>query len=100
MNKKAQTIGTHVLQLGCLLATLFLALQVIPRARAQRNAAKERAGANARQWRTSSNHNAPKDALANSNLPLGSPLYDQYNNPATQPPISIGSQEVAGDGRV
>jgi hypothetical protein len=89
-------MGTHVLQLGCLLAMLFLALQVIPRAPAQRDAGNERASTNATQWRTSSNHNAPnapKDALANSNLPLGSPLYDQYNNPATQPPINIGSQE-------
>jgi hypothetical protein len=96
VNGKGQNIGTHLLQLGCLLATLFLALQVIPHAQAQRDAANERPSANAMQLRTSSKDNAPNapiGALANSNLPLGLPLYDQYNNPATEPPINLGSQD-------
>jgi hypothetical protein len=70
VNKKAPTIGTRLLQLGCLLVTLFLTLQVIPRARGQRNTTKRSAAAN------------PTDAV----------LYDQYNNPASQPPLGIGSQ--------
>ena len=32
-------------------------------------------------------------ALATPEFPTGGPLWDQYNNPATQPPFGIGSQK-------
>src|SRR5207249_11877040 len=71
MSNKAQSVQTRLVQLGCLLVMLFLALPVIPRAAAQRN------GAGA--------------------LPIGdcfgSTFWAQYDNPATEPPIGIGSQQ-------
>lgn len=71
MSNKAQRIQTRLVQLGCLLVMLFLALPVIPRAAAQRN------GAGA--------------------LPIGdrfgSVFWDQDDNPVSQSPVGIGSQQ-------
>jgi hypothetical protein len=71
MSNKAQSVRTRLVRLGCLFVILFLALLGIPRAAAQRN------GAGA--------------------LPIsycqGGGLGDQYNNPATEPPAGIGSQQ-------
>lgn len=70
-SNKAQSIQTRLIQLGCLLVMLFLTLLGIPRTSAQRK------GAGA--------------------LPIsycqGGGFWDQYNNPATEPPVGIGSQQ-------
>lgn len=71
LSNKAQSVQTRLVQLGCLLVMLFLALPVILHAAAQRNSA----GA----------------------LPIGycfgSVFWDQYDDPATEPPVGIGSQQ-------
>jgi hypothetical protein len=70
MSNKAQSVQTRLVQLACLLVMLFLAPPVVPRAAAQRNDA--------------------------GTLPIAfcfGPLYDQSNNPATEPPLGIGSQK-------
>jgi hypothetical protein len=63
------SVGVHKLlvQVGCLFVVAFLALQVTPRAPAQRTLAA-----------------ASCDGVF---------LYDQYNSPATEPPVGIGSQK-------
>ncbi len=71
MSNKAQSVQTRLVQLGCLLVMLFLALPVIPRAAAQRNGA---------------------GALPIGNC-FGSAFSDHYDNTATEPPIGIGSQQ-------
>jgi len=71
MSNKAQSVQIRLVQLGCLLVMLFLALPVIPRAAAQRNGA---------------------GALPIGNCD-GSAFWDQYDNPATEPPVGIGSQQ-------
>ncbi len=42
---------------------------------------------------TSSDNGRHAGALPNPKSPTGGILWNQYNNPATQPPVSIGSQE-------
>jgi len=71
MSNKAQSVQTRLVQPGCLLVMLFLALLAIPRAAAQRN---------------------DTGALPTSYC-QGGGFWDQYNNPATEPPVGIGSQQ-------
>jgi hypothetical protein len=84
MGEKAQRIRTRLVQLACLLAIPFLALQLIPRAPAQRSAGSQ-------STLGSEIENAPGAS------PIGSCqggfLYDQYNNSATEPPVGIGLQK-------
>ena len=95
MNKKALTIGTRLFQLGCFLVTLFMTLQVIPRASAQRNPGNGSTRANVMQLPSISSHENSSAAIGvpqQARFPVTDLLYDQYNNPATEPPIAIGSQ--------
>jgi hypothetical protein len=71
MSNKAQSVQTRLGQPGCLLVMLLLALPAIPRAAAERNDA---------------------GALPTSSC-QGGGFWDQYNNPATEPPVAIGSQQ-------
>jgi len=93
MSKKPQSIQTGLVQLGWLAVILFLALQVIPRAPAQRNARNQSTAVGATQFPVVSRE---ANSLAGT-LPIencdGGPLWDQYNNAATEPPLSIGSQK-------
>jgi hypothetical protein len=92
MNKKARPVRTRLVQLGCLLALLFLALQLTPRAPAQLRAGNQSTIGSALQPPVVSidtESAAGASPIANCN---GS-LYDQYNNPATEPPVGIGSQK-------
>ena len=73
MSNKAQRVPARFVQLGCLVVImLLLAIPAIQRAAAQRN---------------------NSGALPIGNYCFGSPLYDRYNNPATEPPVGIGSQK-------
>ena len=71
MSNKTQSLQTRLVQLGCLLLMLFLSLPVIPPAAAQQN------GAGARPI----------------GYCFGGVFWDQYNNPATEPPVGIGTQQ-------
>ncbi|HEX5489884.1 MAG TPA: hypothetical protein VFX07_01360 [Candidatus Udaeobacter sp.] len=71
MSTKTQKVNTRLVPLGCLLVILFLSILATPRIAAQRDVAE----------------NAPDGGC------FGSPLWDQYNSAATQPPLGIGSQQ-------
>ncbi|PYJ28500.1 MAG: hypothetical protein DME90_07615 [Verrucomicrobia bacterium] len=65
---------------------------VIPFALAQRTTGKQSAVESALQLPiTSSYSDRAASGLPTAEFPTG--LYDQYNNPATEPPLGIGSQE-------
>jgi hypothetical protein len=82
---------------GAVYLLLFLAICVIPFALGQRNSPTARvrvASANTIQVPTiSSDTNRDAGALLTPEFPMGGPVWDQYNNPATEPPLGIGSQE-------
>jgi hypothetical protein len=85
---------THINQTtkGYLIRSAFylllpIAVYVIPFTLAQRSTS----GNTAQIPITSSN--SGHGALAMPKLPTGFPLWDQYNSPATEPPINIGSQD-------
>ena len=71
MSNKSHSVQTRLVQLGCLLAILFLGFEVTPRAPVQRNGA---------------------GALPIGNCD-GGPLWDQYDNPGSEPAVGIGSQQ-------
>jgi hypothetical protein len=69
---KAQRVQTRLVQVGCLLAMLFLGLQLTSSVPAQRNGA---------------------EAFPIGNCKEDSVFWDQYNKAATEPPVGIGSQQ-------
>ena len=71
MTDKAQSVRSRLVQLERLLLMLLLAVPLIPRAAAQRNSAGGLPGASCEECC----------------------LWNQYDNAATEPPISIGSQK-------
>src|SRR5439155_7643042 len=73
---------------GAFYLLLLLALCVIPFALAQQSTST-----NTAQLPTSSSDSGA-GTLAVPKLPTGFALWDQYNNPATEPPINIGSQDL------
>ena len=93
MTNKAQRVRTRLVQLGCLLAWLFLALQLVPRAPAQRSGANENTLARERQISAVSSYGNTAGAILPTEGCFGSVVWDQYDSPATQPPIDIGSQQ-------
>jgi hypothetical protein len=89
----AQRVETRLLQVGCLLVILFLALQAAPRAPAQQNARKQSTVGSATQLRVvSSSIDTAAAALPVAGCD-GGPFWDQYDNPATAPPVGMGSQQ-------
>jgi len=87
-----QRVGTRLLQLLCFLL-MVLTLQVIPHAPAQRNVRNQSTVGSAIQLPiVSSDTNSPAGALPTTNC-QGGFFWDQYNNPATEPPVGIGSQK-------
>src|SRR6516162_3044916 len=92
----SSTMKAHVIRAACYLL-LLLALCVIPFARGQRNSPRTRTratSANAIQVPAiSSNANRDAGALPTSESPTGCCLWNQYDNPATEPPVNIGSQQ-------
>ena len=93
MNDQSHSVRTRMVQVGCLLAILFVALQLVPRAPAQRSAGNQSTVRSATQFSVVSVATESTPAA----LPIancqGGALYDQYNNPATAPPVAIGSQK-------
>ncbi|HEX4696272.1 MAG TPA: hypothetical protein VH254_01230 [Candidatus Udaeobacter sp.] len=93
MDKQALSVGKRrLVQLACLLLMLFVALRAVPRAPAQASAESENTLGSDLQLPSvpSDTTNATRASPAAS---CQGPLYDQYNNPATEPPIAIGSQK-------
>ncbi len=93
MDKQVQSVRKgRLVQLACLLLMLFVALQAVPRAPAQPSAGSHNTLGTGLQFAS-----VPSDV---TNATRASPaascqgaLYDQYNNPATEPPVAIGSQK-------
>ena len=93
MDKRARNVRTRLIQLGCLLAMLFLVLQLVPRAPAQRSIGNQSTAGGAIQSALVSNGlNAAAGTLPVAGCE-GDPFWNQYNNPATEPPIGVGSQK-------
>jgi hypothetical protein len=89
----SSTTKTHLIR-GAFYLLLLLAVCAIPFALAQRTPEKQSAVESTMQLRiTSSDTDRDASALPRPKFPTGIVLYDQYNNPATEPPINIGSQE-------
>jgi hypothetical protein len=65
---------------------------VIPFALGQRTTGEQSTSANTRQHPATLNDTGP-GVLAIPNFPNGGVLWDQYNNPATEQPVAIGSQD-------
>src|SRR5438046_408488 len=84
-------VKAHVIRSAFYLL-LLLAVCVIPFALGQRTAGKQSTVESAMQLPVTSSHSGrDASALPTAEFPTG--LYDQYNNPATKPPLGIGSQE-------
>jgi hypothetical protein len=93
VNKKGQSIEARLLHVGCLLVTLFLALQLTPQVPAQLRLGNQSMIGSALQRPVVSidtESAAGASPIANCNVGF---LYDQYNNPATEPPVGVGSQK-------
>jgi hypothetical protein len=86
LNIKAQLLR------GALYLLLLLAVCVIPLALGQRGAGEQSTSANARQH-PATRSDTGSGAVAILNFPNGGVLWDQYNNPATEQPVDIGSQD-------
>src|SRR5947209_5266932 len=88
------TVKAHLIR-GAFYLLLLLAVCVIPFALAQRNTGNPGTSTNATQLPTTPKHSraaAAPDALEMPEFPTGV-LWNQYDNPATEPPINIGSQD-------
>ena len=89
----SSTTKTHLIRAAFYLL-LLLVLCAIPFALAQRTTEKQGTVGNSMQFPiTSGDIDRDASALATPEFPTGGPLWDQYNNPATQPPLGIGSQK-------
>jgi hypothetical protein len=93
---KRESLATkaHLIR-AALYLLLLLAVCVIPFALAQQNSpqmSEQSTSGNTAQLPIPS---SDRDASASltQEFPTGGPLWDQYNNPATQPPLGIGSQK-------
>jgi hypothetical protein len=87
-------IKTHLIRCAIYLL-LLLTVCVIPFAFGQRSTTNRIASANTRQlpsMSSDSDVSTASHALAMPKFPAVV-LYDQYNNPATEPPLNIGSQK-------
>src|SRR6266516_4735542 len=79
---------------GAFYLLLLLAVCVIPFALGQRTAGKQSTVESAMQLPiTSSDSDRAASGLPTSEFPMGCCLWNQYDNPATQPPLGIGSQK-------
>jgi len=73
---------------------LLLAVCIVPFALAQRTTNRQSRSADTTRFpTTSSNSERDVSGLPTPELPAGCCLWNQYNNPATEPPLGIGSQE-------
>src|SRR5438132_1621974 len=87
-----QRVKAHLIR-GAVYLLFLLALCAIPFSLAQRTTAKQNTVGSTMQLSiNSSDSDRDASALPRPEFPTGGVLWDQYNNPATQPPINIGSQ--------
>ena len=94
MERETLAIRAHLIR-GALYLLLLLAVCVIPFALAQRNSpqvSEQSTSGNTAQLAISSS-DSDRDASASPTAEFPTGLYDQYNNPATEPPLGIGSQQ-------
>ena len=87
----SSTIKAHLIR-GAFYLLLLLAMCVIPFALGQRTTGERSATAKIAQLSATSSDSG-SGALLMPEFPTGGPVWDQYNNPATQPPLGIGSQK-------
>jgi len=96
MSRDTLAVKAHLIR-SALYLLLLLVVCVIPFALAQQNSAqlsKQSTSGNTAQFPiTSSDRDRDASASPTAEFPTGGPVYDQYNNPATQPPLGIGSQK-------
>ena len=92
VKKQIASIRPQVIR-GTSYVLSLLGVCLMPFAFAERTTRAQTSSANAKQLpTTSSNSERDVSALRTPNFPT-LVLYDQYNNPATEPPLGIGSQE-------
>ena len=86
-------VEAHLIR-GAVYLLFLLALCAIPFSLAQRTTAKQNTVGSTMQLSiNSSDSDRDASALQMPEFPTGGPVWDQYNNPATQPPLGIGSQK-------
>ena len=81
---------------GAFYLLLLLGVSMIPLALGQRTISNQSTTANIAQFpatSSASGSDAARGTLPILELPMGGSIWDQYNNPATQPPLGIGSQQ-------
>jgi len=89
----SSTLKAHLIR-GAFYLLLLVGVCVIPFALGQRTTAKQSTvGSTTELPITSSDSDRGASALPTTEFPTGGILWNQYNNPATQPPVSIGSQD-------
>jgi hypothetical protein len=89
------TIEAHIRR-GAIYLLFLLGVSLIPFALAQRTTGEQSTTAKVAQLPATSSDSgaaAARETLAVLKLPSGGVLWDQYNNPATEPPVAIGSQD-------
>ena len=92
MKRVSRILKAHLIR-GAFYLLFLLALCAIPFSLAQRTTAKQNTVGSTMQLSiNSSDSDRDASALRRLEFPTGLILWDQYNNPATQPPINIGSQ--------
>src|SRR4249920_919862 len=89
----SSTTKTHLIR-GAFYLLLLLPVCMIPFALAQRSTESHSTSENTKQLpMTSRESDRDAGALLTPEFTTGGPLWDQYNNPATEPPLGIGSQK-------
>src|SRR5256885_15833657 len=88
-----QRVKAHLIR-GAFYLLFLVAVGPIPFALAQRTTAKQSTVGSTMQLPTISSDSGPAaSAVPMPGFPTGGAIYDQYNNPATEPPLGIGSQK-------
>src|SRR6476661_1721475 len=91
----SSTIKAHLIR-GAIYLLLLLAVCVIPFALGQRTTGEQSTSANTTQpppTPSDSGPGAARGTLTILELPNDGVLWNQFNNPAIEPPVGIGSQE-------
>jgi len=96
MSRDTLAVKAHLIR-SALYLLLLLVVCVIPFALAQQNSAqlsKQSTSGNTAQFPiTSSDRDRDASASPTAEFPTGCCIWNQYNNPATEPPLGIGSQK-------
>src|SRR6266576_1864189 len=88
-----QRVKAHLIR-GAFYLLFLVAVCTIPFALAQRTTAKQSTVGSTMQLPTISTDSGPAaSAVPMPGFPTGGAIYNQYDNPATKPPLGIGSQK-------